>query len=297
MPLPRLPPPLALHHAAIDALLRPVVLLCREGRGAPAARLGGAPRVAPGTEWPMVDGAPMTFVLEVDCAAVARQAGAVSPDLPDDGVLALFADLDAARESPDPLDPRTFRLVFSPRSAEAAPLAVPEAVRARSRRHADGLSLRAFAAASLPDVSELEALVGRELRDDELDAFYDLCDALRPADEPVECAGHLLGHAEWVDGSAEDAIALADAWLRGLSGDEATAEALLPDEGRLSSAWPLLLQVVLEEDAGFAPAERDTRTTLYVLAPREDLAARRFDRACAILQEEHVPRETDLGAP
>lgn len=58
-----------------------------------ASRIGGAPDLPPGVEWPRIEGAPLAFLAQIDLAELRGMAGA--EDLPDSGLLAFFYDADA----------------------------------------------------------------------------------------------------------------------------------------------------------------------------------------------------------
>lgn len=79
----------------------PVVLARIFPPDAPQAaigRFGGLPLAGPGLVWPRdAGGAPLHFLLQIDCAALARHT--LTP-LPDQGLLSIFAGLDAPGTTP-----------------------------------------------------------------------------------------------------------------------------------------------------------------------------------------------------
>ena len=119
------------------ALLRPGVRLAPAGDGdAVVARIGGRPVVPPDFEWPVWEGAgPLSFVAEVDLAALAAQALDPGLDLPAHGrVLAFYFDgsYDDFASIVGTWDRRTLagaRLIHVPdERSTGAPMAPPEGV-------------------------------------------------------------------------------------------------------------------------------------------------------------------------
>jgi hypothetical protein len=60
---------------AVVADLRPAIALEVEGDGVDAGRYGGLPPLPDGVPWPEYDGAPMTLLVQLDCAALAPLLG------------------------------------------------------------------------------------------------------------------------------------------------------------------------------------------------------------------------------
>ena len=116
-PLPALLEP---HRARLEALLAPAARL--QPGGEPVARLGGAPRLPAGMAWPASPARPMSFIGELDLAALRRTAPSAAPLLPDHGRLALFYDVEEMRWGGEPPDGAFFRLVHLEAGGETAAL-------------------------------------------------------------------------------------------------------------------------------------------------------------------------------
>ncbi|MEU5882707.1 YwqG family protein [Spirillospora sp. NPDC047279] len=73
-------------------LLRPSIALTpAQSSGAGRTRFGGLPPIPAGTEWPTFDGRPLTFLAQLDCAALHPLLGGDWP-LPREGLLLFFFD-------------------------------------------------------------------------------------------------------------------------------------------------------------------------------------------------------------
>ncbi|WP_157963791.1 DUF1963 domain-containing protein [Actinocorallia populi] len=84
------PLPPAAHQAL--GLLRPSLSLTpAEGEGSGGTRFGGLPPLPAEAEWPTFDGRPLTFLAQLDCAALHPLLGDDWP-LPHDGLLLFFHD-------------------------------------------------------------------------------------------------------------------------------------------------------------------------------------------------------------
>jgi uncharacterized protein YwqG len=126
-PLP-LPPSLEPWRDHLEATAAPCLLFNLEDAEDPAlagCRYGGHPLVPPGTEWPRSPAGPLHFVGQLDFAELAAVRGEALPELPRDGVLALFYDMQEQRWGIEPQDSAYWKLVWTPRSAEAVALPTP----------------------------------------------------------------------------------------------------------------------------------------------------------------------------
>jgi uncharacterized protein YwqG len=266
-----LPAVLAPYRAAIEAAALPAVRLAppAPASGA-AAQYGGTPLVPPGATWPRGPDGPYRFVGQLDFAAVHAQAGAAARGLPDDGILAMFGDPrgwpGSGREGDG------WRLLYTPRSADAVPLPVPGPPPPPRRAFPlSGPELRpgAAAATSFPTYDDTVKIVA--IPDDAEDA-WDAYFAYIAADER-EAVHQLLGHAGWIQYDARvevESVARGANSRAGWDGPDAAAiqaEAL---------RWRLVWQVDSDREAGFMWGDLGR---VYVLMKEDDLAARRFDRA------------------
>lgn len=235
-------------------LLRPAVQLVPARPGDPVvARLGGTPELPPGTDWPRWPGqGPLSFVVEVDLAALAATGADAGLALPVEGrLLGFYFEPDAA-EDPVVLagDPDTLpgsRLLHvtgtGPASGPAVELAGRQVLTWPGDWHP---VLEQTGLDQLPD-DFAEAL--GQLQEDELG---------------VDVWGHQIGGwASAVQGPVE--LEVAETRLGQASYDDVhTAEALL---------WRPLLQVDSDEEAGTSWGDAGC---LYWLARTDGTGQPRF---------------------
>lgn len=274
MPLAALSPILAPYRAALEAAERPAVQLVPDPQGR-AGRYGGTPRVAPGTRWPQGKDGPLTFVGELDLAAVAADAGPAAHGLPAEGVLSLFVEL--PRFPTENAHGDRWQLLYCPRAEDAVPLAVPEAPRPRFpaslfRRGRSYTTperrLAARAAESLPVAEEADGLVS--IPADAAEVWEEYSETLFPPDDVPR--HQLLGYAQWIQ---SDGRATVEALSRGLRASASRTGPLAEELERASRSWRLLWQV----DSDHSPFMWGDAGRLYVLVRDADLREARFDRA------------------
>jgi uncharacterized protein YwqG len=268
---------------AAQELIRPSLRLTRSGPGAAgpgASRLGGAPDLPPGFEWPRWRGGELAFLGQLDLAAVAGcipEAG-----LPAGGLLLVFYD--AARK-PSGLDPRhagSCRVVVT---AEGQPLEP-----ARGERDAfDLCPLVLSRELTLPPVHSFQ-LDPLDLDATEFAAWGLL--RLRLAEHqgvvveeqsPGPLALHrLLGHAEPVYGREMELDCQLAANGLDLSEGEGYADPKRDELEPRAAEWRLLLQLSSDPELGWDWSEPFGR--FYVWIHLDDLLAGEFDRVWAIRQ-------------
>ncbi|WP_022929768.1 DUF1963 domain-containing protein [Patulibacter americanus] len=229
------------------------ILLSEHGAVDERLRLGGPPVLPAGEAWPHShDGRPLSFVAAWDLAALPE----LSP-LPRAGTLLLFWDRDFPRD--DRMDFVTATRVF---------LLAPGASTAPAPRPAGTV---AFGPIPLRPLRMPFVVDGERLRDDVPDDVpgLDLLDMLLE-----QYGSHaLLGASRDIQGPVLDEVAH---WLA--QGHPETRERYSPAE-RAGEGWAFLAQI--DETAGFELADVGA---LYLVIPRVDLEAARFDRVMGILQ-------------
>jgi hypothetical protein len=123
-------PSLGAWQARIKALAAPGIAMTAKAaeRSLPphGCRLGGSAYVPAGTAWPDSPDRPMAFVGQLDFAALAGLHQEALPELPTDGVLALFCDVERPPAAFDPRDRRRWHMVSTPPGATAELLAPPD---------------------------------------------------------------------------------------------------------------------------------------------------------------------------
>jgi len=270
------------HLPAADAeawisLLRPAIQLAHhDGSAQPvAARLGGSPHLPAAAEWPIwSDHGPLTFIAQVDCAAVTA-GGALDIPFPADGTL-LFFYFDGQIDGGD-------ALVFytdGASQAGATVLYIPAGTPTAERAAPEGIEpypvvdLQAVQSATEPGWEHrlsLEAFTEGASAIEEMIAHPV---AQQPFTDQVAQATFLNGNhhqiggwASPVQGPIEYEIATA-----ALGGGEQDGQAVAKEE----PAWWLLAQF---DSDGTANMTWGDVGTLYWMIRTEDLAALRFDKA------------------
>jgi hypothetical protein len=265
------------------SLLRPAVVfpgdpVAPEG---PGLRSGGEPLLPDEVEWPTFEGrVPMSFVAELDCAALASVGGVEL--MPDSGHL-LFFCVDYRYETDDQSDGWSNRI--TPWTAGKV-LYLPDGVARRARRTPEGLEAlepdqrSALAASTPPSLDsawaeryfgpEAPAMIEHHMEYTRCGREPSKLDAYPLWDREFEYGIHELrcyvqsgGHSYDVQRPLELGAA-----YNALHRDSAVD----PDDAVLDEAghWRLLLQDAVDEDGLMIG---------YWLLRDDDLAAGRFDRA------------------
>jgi hypothetical protein len=216
--------------------------------------LGGDPLLPPGEAWPHApDGRPLTFVAALDLAAVPPL-----PPLPRGGVVLVFWDTRFHE-----LDRTDFvaatRVFLVPPGTAPVPAATPD--------DAERFGPLALAAARMPFPPPDAALDGHEGLPDGVPG-YELDDALAQ-----EYGDRLLGAERPIQGPVRDEVPY---WLQ--RGFPETRERFSADE-LAGEGWAFLAQIGEPDGLHFGDVG-----ALYLVLPRVDLEAGRFDRVMGIMQ-------------
>ena len=216
------------------------------------SRLGGAPDVGRGFEWPQRDGVPLAFLAQVDLASAARFPFAAV--LPPRGLLSFFYDAEQQPWGFDPKDRGRWLVHFEPDPATVARRDPPDALPESSR---------------FPEVpvemSEVETMDDHP--DDE-------------EDEDPAPRHQLLGHPAAVQGEMRLECALV---THGLNTGDASGYADPRAKALEATAdqWRLLAQIDSDDAAGMMWGDLGR---LYFWITDDALARRAFDECWVILQ-------------
>lgn len=274
-----LPVSLRPHRALLEKALAPCILFEKEKGDAQSrgCRFGGLPLVPPGTQWPCSPEGPLHFLGQLDFAELATCRGAALPELPREGILAFFYDVENQAWGNAPQDSTLWRLVWTPSGADAVPLEPPKELMDWDRSILSPYRLVPSLGLSLPDFWDLRAPVAPDFwSDTQGDDLIELRQKLTGG-EYVHQVG---GHPTWVQDDARTEAQLvshglhldsAEAW------DTPEAEKLKPG----ATEWNLLWQVASDEELDFMWGSVGN---LYFLIRDEDLRECRFERAWLILQ-------------
>jgi uncharacterized protein YwqG len=279
--LPPLPASLSAWRERIESIVAPGILFTardEEDPAIPGCRYGGHPLVPPGTQWPRSpkEGL-LAFVGQLDFAELARCRGKALPELPRDGVLALFYDVQEQRWGYDPLDSAYWKILWTPHSEDAVPLAPPQELEDAGLAFDLPLKLTPRLGLSLPGLQDRRAPVPT---DDWGEAQSDDYEVLRERLTGGEHAHQVDGHPWWVQNDARlEAQLVTNGLYCGGSAGYSSPKARKLEPG--AAEWRLLWQIGSDDQTGFSWGDRGN---LYLLIRDQDLRARRFDKAWLGLQ-------------
>jgi uncharacterized protein YwqG len=235
-----------------------------------ASKLGGEPDLGAGVDWPVGAGGPLSFIAQVDLAAVAQ----CLPDngLPSDGLLSFFYDAETRPWDVEPDDRTAWRVVHT--------------VDTRSlRRHTAPEGVVAFHPVPLTPRYELAVPFGRtmEARGFGLDAtararYFDLQDVFAHDFQPEDrgTARHRMsGHPDAIQGDMRRRI---EGALRG--GVDIDADQT-PELDEAAKRWVLLLQVDSDDHADMMWGDAGR---LFFWIPEKALAPGDFSAVIVQLQ-------------
>jgi uncharacterized protein YwqG len=246
------------------------------------ARLGGRPNLAAGVDWPIFDGKPLAFIAQLDLGALPRVKAL---DLPVGGSLFFFYDGEGNPKTP--ADRGMFRVLYS-----EAPLA---ACRARSFPKDLPRELRwrgthfvvARKELSFPELEDtvIERLDFSRHECNRYGAFMDQW--LQASGEPWSLH-RIGGYPNYLqhDPKFEALLKSRDLWAGIWEKQSETEDYFMETNRRFgelarrwkheAAEWELLLQV--DTDRRF-PMPWGDQARLYFLIRKDDLGARRFEKA------------------
>ncbi len=284
---------------SIEAFLKTIVLNSillnrKETEAEPVlgtSKIGGIPHLPKGFEWPYYEGEdfdgntesrPLSFIAQIDLKAAARFDR--DNALPSSGYLYFFYDTVTQKWGFDPKDAGCARVFYFDVTADElceAPLPAELCEEARVP-----LSVISFKTMDeLPDWDELEYLTNTDRFGDELD-YERYNKAVERTIKLLDCSpeevAKLLGYADVLQNSMLEECAMVTSGI--YTGNAESYQSLTDEQkaGFFADAknWILLAQFgTLSDDIMFGDCG-----CIYFYIRREDLAARRFDRAWLCLQ-------------
>jgi uncharacterized protein YwqG len=266
---------LAEHAGAIRKLARPSVRIegCRRNQDTltiGASRFGGVPDLPPDFVWPHYEGRPLAFLCQLNLSEMPRTAG----QMPHAGFLAFFYETESMKWGFAPGDRGCSHVAFfTTPSAELTRTSTPHASPLVETFHS--CSLQFETRIDLPDREDLifEPL-DAQLSDESRDAYHALTSASHG-----ETYHHIFGHAQLIQSDMRLECALASNGV-----DAGTPEGFQGSESRRPGAvdWELLLQIDTDEEGpGWMWGDVGR---LYFWLRKDDLVARRFEKAWLVLQ-------------
>ncbi|MFE0424245.1 YwqG family protein [Streptomyces sp. NPDC058953] len=260
-------------------LLRPAARLLPARPGDPvAARLGGIPELPAGWAWPVWEGhGPLSFIASADCSALPREA--LDVDVPKDGTLLFFyfdgqLDDGSAVVLPEYPDTRPgSRLLYVPAGEPVLPRGTPEGLDPYPVVDLAARPTMTSAEPWHPDLRDAFSPGSPAWqRYDHPVCGEDFDEALWDTEEDEGPAHRIGGHPHSIQNPVElEAAATA---LGG--GDAGAVDRRDPRLTAESADWVLLAQFDSDDDADMMWGDAGL---LYWLIHRDDLAARRFDKA------------------
>ncbi len=240
------------------------------------SKFGGHPDLPREVSWPRVGRHPLSFLGQLQLAEI--QTSLCKELLPPRGLLSFFYDARQSAWGFDPDDRECWRVYYFCGDREALQRRpVPE--KKRGVRVFNTCRLTFRDTFTLPDWSHLDRY-DVFLTDRELKSYFRVRDVVISGPEGYFCH-RLFGHPDVLQcENMEEECQLASAGIYcGRPSAYRTPEAKQLKEG--ASSWRLLLQLDSSRDAGW---EWNDVGILYFWIRREDLEARRFERAWVILQ-------------
>lgn len=273
---------LARVEAALDAVALPAIGLLAEVMEQSTlplgcSKMGGQPDLAPGTVWPVWNGAPLAFLAQLDLAEVARYDNEHA--LPPSGMLSFFYEAEAQPWGYEASDRGAWRVIFQDVEAGglvryALPAAMPPFSRLASQ------SLRFDAYMTLPDDMRQERI---GLVDSEERAYFELFQQTNPL------AHQLLGHPHPIQGAMQGDCAIHSAPGAPLAFHSAADRTVF--ERAAEDEWRLLLQLDSIRVENAPPGREDywyrewgLGFLIYFWIRNDALAARDFSNVWLQLQ-------------
>ncbi|HLL06951.1 MAG TPA: YwqG family protein [Myxococcaceae bacterium] len=277
-----LPASLEPHRTLLEGALAPCILFDKEEAGmhSRGCRYGGLPLVPAGTHWPRSPEGSLHFLGQLDFAELTACRGEALPELPREGLLAFFYDVENQPWGRQPGDRAFWKLVYVPPGVEPVPLQPPDDLREAARPILTPSRLIPSLGRCLPGWWDQRAPVEPGFWNDE--QAEDLGELQRRlvGGESVDWAvDQVRGHPAWIQDDARLEVHLVS---QGLDLDDTQREpAEMEQLKRAAASWNLLWQVAFDEQQGF---EWGSSGTVYLLIRDEDLRACRFERAWLVLQ-------------
>jgi hypothetical protein len=227
----------------------------------------GSPLLAPGAHWPHGPNGPLTFLTCLDFADVQADA-AHSLNLPDSGVLNVFYDAQAVDWSFYPDGPLHWKLIYE--TGDVGPLN-------SSGESTPGVPFTLVEnAASQSDQQPRHQLAGEPfwIQGDQRPWLHFASGKYREDPNVIEALRRANLEPE--------ALMTPDHQIRLAAGRALDAANVPPDVFKPGvEQWQLLLQIDSDEALSFCWGDVGT---LYVMLPKQSLAARRFDDAWICMQ-------------
>jgi uncharacterized protein YwqG len=264
---------------SLPSLLRPSIRLTAQpadesALATGASKLGGAPDLPHGAQWPSGKGAPLSFIAQIRLEDV--HAFAAASALPPAGLLSFFYDAKQSTYGADPADRGGWQVIFTPPSQAASLARVAPPLGLPTSAWFTACALSFSEEATLPAQLALDASTVAWTASDQT-AYEQFLTTFTAQADPKQPRNRLLGHPDTIQDDMRIECQLA---ANGVSdANDPRAKALQP--GALN--WRLLLQVDSDFHAGMRWSDAGM---LYFWIEDAALRAGKFDNTWAVLQSD-----------
>lgn len=259
------------HSTYYESLRAPAIHLVT-GSTSGMSKLGGLPVADAALAWPSWQGKPMSFLGQIDLAAIPRDE--VSSLLPQQGVLYFFYDQQQGTWGFDPKDRGSWKVIYRDSASAANRVPPPPGLVKEAVFKERPLTFRRIDV--YPDWQD-ERIAALKLTDPQFDAYIDLTSSSYE-DQP---AHQMLGYPAPIQGNdmdLESQLASNGVYMGDATGYH-SPQAKALESGR--SDWVLLLQLDSDDAAGMMWGDVGR---LYFWIRKSDLVNRNFDNVWMILQ-------------
>jgi uncharacterized protein YwqG len=228
---------------------------------------------------------PLNFLAQINFADI-RAAGAVDEDFPHSGVLSVFFDLVEQPWGYDPADACALALRFHEDAATLTRRVLPEALQKLStdwQTPAMACQLRSCCTPLPRETAQWNSLgleLSEEQDDDFIEWWFDEAENGASSDGEDACCHRVGGWPTPVQGDMQTECALVAAGHY-CGNSKAYQDPALQAVRDTAGEWLLLLQLGSDEKMGMSWGDNGQ---LYLWIRRDDLRARRFDKAWLVLQ-------------
>jgi uncharacterized protein YwqG len=272
---------LSAYISVVDQLAQPSLLLTAtptQDSAIPlgASRLGGLPELPPEQAWPLMNGAPMSFVAQIRLQDARGLDGGAA--LPATGLVSFFYDASQQTFGSDPNDHAGFSVLYFDDAAVAHLAHVenwPPALQSAARYRTASVTFT-----SAPSYAQdLQAeFPDRQITPQDQRQFEAALGKLAPPASSIP-RHRLLGYPDTIQDDMRQQCQLVANGVTDPSADPAKTRALTTN----ANDWRLLLQVDSDDRLGMAWASSGM---LYFWIRHQDLASANFSACWVVLQSE-----------
>jgi uncharacterized protein YwqG len=236
-------------------------------------RVGGAPDLPLGFEWPRWKGRPLSFLAQIELEALAGFTG--TEILPSDGLLSFFYDPLQKTWGFDPKDAGSWHVIWI-QDKNLAPRSLPPDLPQEGRFEACTVTFSQDVSLPPWDSMTFKAL---KLRKAQKEGYFKVEDRLR-GEADLGTSSLLLGHPDAIQGDMqlECSLVTNGLYCGDASGYDDPRRKVFAQQ---APSWRLLFQLASEDEAAMMWGDVGC---LYFWIHERDLKERRFEKVWMILQ-------------